>query len=144
MGAHFAGWPVAGPIRPVPGAGRGVEVCVWGGRHGFYPWLAFAILSCLALLLFTFSFEAFLTLPNSGCSIRFRSYTYIYSMWPGSGAMKNIMIFFTIRLDSVDSIFGYRFDFDFIGYSVFFQISQFRFRSGSDSKDFGYGYHLQI
>lgn len=25
--------------------------------------------------------------------------------------------------NSVDSIFGYRFDFDFIGYSVFFQIS---------------------
>ena len=104
MGAHFAGWPVASPIRPVPGVGcRGV--CVCGGGHGFYPWLACAILSCLALLLFTLAFEAFLALPNSGCSIRFRSYAYIYYVWPDSGAMKKYNYLF------YDSTRFCRFDF---------------------------------
>ena len=50
MGAHFAGWPVAGPIRPVPGVGcRGV--CV-GGATCMVFILDLHLPFCLALFYF--------------------------------------------------------------------------------------------
>ena len=143
MGAHFAGWPVASPIRPVPGVGcRGV--CVGGGDMVFI--LDLHLPFCLALLYFYLLWLLKLSLLYLTPVAQYDSVAMLISIMSGPirEPWKNIIIFFTIRLDSVDSIFGYRFDFDFIGHSVFFQISQFRFRSGSDSKDFGYGYHYYV
>ena len=67
----------------------------------------------------------FLTLTYSGCSIRFCSYNYICLFGPVRELWKKYNFLFTIRPDSTDStdsadlIFGYRFDSDFIGYSLF-------------------------
>ena len=131
MGAHFAGWPVAGPIRPVPGVGcRGV--CVGGGDMVFI--LDLHVPFCLALLYFYLLWLLKLSLLYLTPVAQYDSVAMLISIMSGPirEPWKNIIIFFTIRLDSVDSIFGYRFDFDFIGYSVFFSDQsvpvQIRFR----------------
>ena len=61
MGARFAGWPVAGPIRPVPGVGcRGV--CV-GGATCMVFILDLHLPFCLALLYFHLLWLVKLSLP---------------------------------------------------------------------------------
>ena len=89
------------------------------------PWLAFAILPCLALLLFTLALR--LSLPYLTPAAQYDSVPIIMHVLfgPVRELWKKHNFLFTIRpdstdsTDSADSIFGYRFDSDFIGYSLF-------------------------